>query len=182
VINYGSGKSVVEYPWYATVGPDDGLNQGDFIFLCPILEPIHEMSKDRMRANYCEYDVVIMSQSCDLVNKKLDLVLVCPFWSLKDIESQNPWFQSSKNKEKLRRGDQPNYHLLNRSTLEDFELDFLIVDFRNVYGVPFQYLVNYVQKTDHRLRLLPPYKEHLSQSFARFFMRVGLPVDIEPFK
>ena len=32
------------------------------------------------------------------------------------------------------------------------------------------------------LRLLPPYGEHLSQAFARFFMRVGLPVDIPPFK
>jgi hypothetical protein len=32
-----------------------------------------------------------------------------------------------------------------------------------------------------RLRLLPPYREHLSQSFARFFMRVGLPVDIPSF-
>jgi hypothetical protein len=29
-----------------------------------------------------------------------------------------------------------------------------------------------------RLRLLPPYREHLSQAFARYFMRVGLPQDI----
>ncbi len=29
-----------------------------------------------------------------------------------------------------------------------------------------------------RLRLLPPYREHLSQSFARQFMRVGLPIDL----
>ena len=26
------------------------------------------------------------------------------------------------------------------------------------------------------------YREHLSQSFARFFMRVGLPVNIPPFR
>jgi hypothetical protein len=32
-----------------------------------------------------------------------------------------------------------------------------------------------------RLRLLPPYREHLSQAFARLFMRVGLPADIPPF-
>ena len=32
-----------------------------------------------------------------------------------------------------------------------------------------------------RLRLNPPYREHLSQAFARFCMRVGLPVDIPPF-
>jgi hypothetical protein len=29
--------------------------------------------------------------------------------------------------------------------------------------------------------LLPPYREHLSQAFARFFMRVGLPVEVPPF-
>ncbi len=33
-----------------------------------------------------------------------------------------------------------------------------------------------------RLRLLPPYREHLAQGFARFFMRVGLPVDIPAFR
>jgi len=31
-------------------------------------------------------------------------------------------------------------------------------------------------------RRLPPYREHLSQAFARYFMRVGLPQDITPFK
>lgn len=29
-----------------------------------------------------------------------------------------------------------------------------------------------------RLRLLPPYREHLSQAFARYFMQVGLPVNV----
>jgi hypothetical protein len=32
------------------------------------------------------------------------------------------------------------------------------------------------------IRLLPPYREHLAQAFARFFMRVALPVDIPDFK
>ena len=27
-----------------------------------------------------------------------------------------------------------------------------------------------------------PYREHLAQAFARYFMRVGLPVDIPAFK
>ncbi len=34
------------------------------------------------------------------------------------------------------------------------------------------------QRGQPRLRLLPPYREHLSQAFARFFMRVGLPVQV----
>ncbi|MBD5492017.1 MAG: hypothetical protein HDR16_07880 [Lachnospiraceae bacterium] len=33
-------------------------------------------------------------------------------------------------------------------------------------------------KNGKRLRLCPPYREHLSQAFARYFMRVGLPVNI----
>lgn len=170
-----------EYPWYTIVGPNDGLNQGDFIFSCPILEPVHEVDTDAVNANYCEYDIIVMSQTCDLVNHKLDLVLVCPFWTFTDIESQNPWFRPAKNKEKLRRGEQPNYYLLNQSALQGFELDYIIVDFRNVYGVPYHFLVERIRLLETRLRLLSPYKEHLSQAFARFFMRVGLPVDIDPF-
>jgi len=45
----------------------------------------------------------------------------------------------------------------------------------------FDFLINFAKQKDQRLRLLPPYREHLSQAFARFFMRVGLPSDIPPF-
>ena len=172
---------MTDYPWYTIAGTTDGLNQGDFVFSCPILEPIHDLETEKIKANYSEYDVIIMSQTCDLVTHKLDIVLVCPFWQLSTIEAKNPWFQSSKNKEKLRRGDQPGYHLLNHPEIEGFESDFLVVDFRNVYGVPYNYLESYSTRAEKRLRLLPPYKEHLSQAFARFFMRVGLPIDIDPF-
>jgi len=71
---------------------------------------------------------------------------------------------------------------LNRCELEGFEADFQVVDFRNVYGVPLDFLVDLSRRREKRLRLLPPYREHLSQAFARFFMRVGLPVDIDLFK
>jgi hypothetical protein len=33
-----------------------------------------------------------------------------------------------------------------------------------------------------RLRLLPPYCKHFSQSFTRYFMRVELPVDLPAFR
>ena len=57
-----------------------------------------------------------------------------------------------------------------------------MVDFRNVYGVPFGFLEELSASRGERLRLLPPYREHLSQAFARFFMRVGLPTDIPSFR
>jgi hypothetical protein len=54
-----------------------------------------------------------------------------------------------------------------------------IVDFHSVHTVPRAFLDMLVaERGAKRLRLLPPYREHLSQSFARFFMRVGLPTPV----
>ena len=92
------------------------------------------------------------------------------------------YLRSKKNKEHLRRGHQPNYHLLNKCSIdEDFMTDFLIVDFRSVFGVPIKFLENKVARDEKRIRLLSPYKEHLAQAFARFFMRIGLPINIQSF-
>jgi len=153
----------------------------DFIEECPVVIPTSEIS-DEVEARVISYDVVVMSQSCDLVQKKVDLVLVCPIWPLRDFEKRSDYFKSRKGKEVLRRGNVPGYHLLNRCEIDGFQTEYLVVDFRNIYGVPFNFLIDFAKKRDKRLRLLPPYREHLSQAFARFFMRVGLPVDIPPFR
>jgi len=58
-------------------------------------------------------------------------------------------------------------------------LKYSIVDFHRIYSLPKNYLRKIAQEKEVRLRLLPPYREHLSQAFARYFMRVGLPVDID---
>jgi hypothetical protein len=169
------------YPWYKLVNNHEKLMQGDFIINCPIIVPPSEIT-DSPEVEIIEYDVIIMSQSCDLVQEKLELVLVCPVFSLSEFEKKSDFFRSTKGKEALRQGNVPGYHLLNKCEIEEFERDFLVVDFRSVYSVPFVFLKEYSQKINKRLRLLPPYREHLSQAFARFFMRVGLPVDIPKFK
>jgi len=66
--------------------------------------------------------------------------------------------------------------------LKSFEMDYGLLDFRHVFGVPFAYLQKYVAENSPRLRLLSPYREHFAQAFARFMMRVGLPEGIPPFK
>ena len=48
-------------------------------------------------------------------------------------------------------------------------------------SVHFDTLATIAQENDSHLTLLSPYKEHLAQAFARFFMRVGLPADIPKF-
>jgi hypothetical protein len=54
-----------------------------------------------------------------------------------------------------------------------------IVDFGRVFSLPMEYVQRHAENQGSRLRLRPPYREHLSQAFARFFMRVGLPQNIE---
>jgi len=169
------------YPWYEVVSGKDDLMQGDFIMDCPVVIPPSEISED-IDVKIMNYNVVIMSQSCDLIQRKLDLVLVCPIWPLSEFERRSDFFKSRRGKEALRQGNVPGYHLLNKCEIDGFKTEYLVVDFRSVYSVPFNFLVELAQKRDKRLRLLPPYREHLSQAFARFFMRVGLPVDIPPFK
>jgi hypothetical protein len=170
-----------DYPWYEVVSSEDDLMQGDFIKNCPVVIPPSEIFDD-IEVRIINYDVVIMSQSCDLVQRKLDLVLVCPVWSMNEFENRSDFFKSKKGKESLRQGNIPGYHLLNRCEIDGYETEYLVVDFRSVFSVPFNFIVEISKKRGKRLRLLPPYREHLSQSFARFFMRVGLPVDIPPFK
>ena len=168
-----------KYPWYE-VADDDKIMQGDFIPECPIIIPPSEISEeDEFDVTIKNYDVIIMSQSCDIEYNKIDLVLLCPVWPLEEME-KNDFMKNSKGKEELRRGNVTGYHLLNNCELEDFIIGYRVVDFRNVYSVPLDFIKEF--NKSKRLRLLPPYREHLSQAFARFFMRVGLPVDIPPFK
>ncbi len=171
-----------KYPWYAIVNGKEPLLQGDFINSCPVVIPPATIESAKVPAEVIEYDVAILSQSCDLEQRKIDLVLVCPVWSLSEFENRSTFFKGKSGKEALRLGNVPGYHLLNKCEINGFERDYLVVDFRSVYSVPFDFILALARKRERGLRLLPPYREHLSQAFARFFMRVGLPVDIPPFR
>jgi hypothetical protein len=123
-----------------------------------------------------------MSQSCDLEQDKLDLVLVCPHYAFSqfvETQTKKDFFKSSRFKAELKQGYIPGYHLLNKCDLEGWVTEPRIVDFRNVYSLPLPFLKQFADTRGERLRLLPPYREHLSQAFARYFMRVGLPVQAD---
>ncbi|MHA1784538.1 MAG: hypothetical protein ACTSVE_05030 [Candidatus Helarchaeota archaeon] len=173
-----------EYPWYDIINSDQELMQGDFINECPIIIPPSKSLElnqvPDVTVKY--YNTIIMSQSCDLKYSKIDFVLVCPVWTLNEMAKESEIFRSKKVREKLRKGNLPGYHLLNKCDLSGFKMEYMIVDFRNIYSVALSFLINFIKRSNKRLRLLPPYREHLSQAFARFFMRVGLPIDIPPFK
>lgn len=175
----------MEYKWYKEINNSDNIEQGDLILDCPILIPppppmLEVGAESEIEIKYL--DSIILSQSCDLANNKIEIVLVCPYYTLKTFIDNLPEGEKTKRAidrhiDNLRKGNLPGYHLLNKSVEVKLN-DYLIVDFRNVYGIQLQSLRSIALAFKSRVRLLPPYREHLSQAFARYFMRVGLPQDI----
>lgn len=166
---------MTEYPWYGwTEGTD--LQQGDLIRDCPLAQLSESVETLRTK-----YDVVILSQSCDLANDKLKLAQVCPYWTLDELSAKTEFFRGKRGREELRRGNLPGYHLLNQYELPESKSDFLVVVFRLQFAVKFETMSSLANAQSPRLRLLPPYREHLAQTLARFYMRVGLPIDIPAF-
>jgi hypothetical protein len=169
------------YPWYQSVENISPINQGDIIYDCPILIPPQTMSYyDSIK--FIEYDVIVISQSCDLENNKLNIIQVCQLSPLTKFQEKSDYYKSKIGLSALLKGYLPGYHLLNKCEIHDHIHDCLVVDFHNTFGVDFDFLVKFTINNGNRIRLLPPYREHLSQAFARFFMRVGLPVDISNCK
>lgn len=174
----------MEYPWYKAIYNTNDLQQGDFIPDCPIVVPPNTIKEnEEAEIEIRQIDSVILSQSCDLANNKVEIVLVCPFYPLQAFIESLPEEQTRKNKakdkikENLKKGFLPGYHLLSKA--EHYFDDHQVVDFRNVYGIQKETLCKLMLELERRIRLLPPYREHLSQAFARYFMRVGLPQDIK---
>jgi hypothetical protein len=171
------------YPWYGVVQGED-LAQGDLFDRCPVFLPPADMVEPWEEASFAwqQYDVVVMTQTCDLVpgREKVTEVLLCAAWSRSELKSGH--LSSERGLEDVRRGNLPGYHLLAASDLTDNTSELRIVDFRRVYSLPLTFVRQRAARTGNRLRLLPPYREHLSQAFARYFMRVGLPQDIPPFR
>jgi len=184
-----------EYPWYKMVTGEQ-LEQGDIFYNYPIFLP--KVTPETIRAiqnnetpetpvDVNLVDVIVLSQSCDLENDNVDTVILCPIWLLADYEAQQVRTQKWKNtkerakrKEDIRQGNSPALHMLAYD--ETLDVPLRVVEFKRIYTTPKDILMSFAKTCNRRLRLLPPYREHLSQAFARYFMRVGLPQDITPFK
>ncbi|MEQ9369399.1 MAG: hypothetical protein RIG63_10270 [Coleofasciculus chthonoplastes F3-SA18-01] len=186
-------------PWYEAVDANTKLTQGDIIFDCPVVcwasQPIEpEIGKEvetlKSAIKVIKADVVVMTQACDLENNKVENVILCPHLPLERYKEEWENFMKARGQTKLskawvrtcediKNGYIWNLAMLNEGITEELSLTHRVVDFQDVYTLPRIFLESLLQKRGKpRLRLRPPYREHLSQAFARFFMRVGLPMGV----
>jgi len=187
--------------WYEIVDANHELTQGDLILSCPILTWKTELPQlnnlqsetEVLKASVeaIQADVIVMTQACDLENNKVENVILCPHFSLSEYKQDWEEMMSSKNQnpsakawrrhcDDIKDGYMWNLSMLNSFNSEIISIEHRVVEFHEVYTIPRYFFESLLQQRgEARLRLLPPYREHLSQAFARFFMRVGLPIGVD---
>jgi hypothetical protein len=170
----------MKFKWYE-IAAGSSIEQGDIINECRVVKIPKEITASQINNGVVDAEwkiidqAIILTQSCDLIAGKIDDILVCP------LHSQSEMRQNASGMENIRKGLLTSCHLLNSCELAGFQRGPMIVSFRQIYSLPLFYVKDLAESHGNRLRLLPPYREHLSQAFARFFMRVGLPSDIPSF-
>ncbi|MAF08996.1 hypothetical protein CMK11_00960 [Candidatus Poribacteria bacterium] len=143
-----------------------------------------------VRAEAC--DLIVLTNSCDIAQHNVPLVLLCPAHDVTDYCAAWLAGRSDKSGHKgawrtrcteIQRGRTQNLTVLgvgNGSEADEGDgTDYRVVDFSEPYTLPLAVLKRHLHVTTHtRICLLPPYCEHLSQAFARYHMRVGLPTSV----
>lgn len=142
---------------------------------------------------------VVLTQACDLEqdfenrnekketdDKKIQSVLVCPAYASKELKkgehlskaglkmtsySSNLWKTIKKN-------NNLRYHFL--ETNPDMGLPELIIDFKHYYTIPMESM--YENKEYYLCSMDNLFKEDLSQRFASYLSRIGLPNVIDSSK
>jgi hypothetical protein len=168
--------------WEVTSGAT--LAQGDLLSDClvPLIAPGFGADEGRAEILVAEGNrLIVVTQSCDLENKKARFVATCPIHTLSEFEEANPAFRRKGQWEQVRKGRVEGLHLLASPERPEQSREALVVDFGHIISLPLDYLESHAGSLGDRWRLRSPYLEHYSQAFARFFMRVGLPSAIPPF-
>src|ERR1700686_1545604 len=168
------------FAWYQS-GNWSELRQGDLLPNCLVLVPPADLTTSLLGLRQGDTlqggliiqraDLIILSQSCDLENEKIGQVLLCAYFPASAL--------SRSDRVSIRKEQHPALHMIEQCRIRGREFEKQVVDFRTIYTLPKDFINAYALTLGTRVRLLPPYREHLSQAFARYFMRVGLPRPLE---
>jgi len=179
-----------ETSWYeVTEGPV--LLQGDLLKDCPIFVVEGPLSWPvpvdvDLDLGVNTFDLVVLTQSCDLENDKIEDILFAqavdwPAVVQDEVRRGNEAAKGARFRKLLVDGHLPGLSLLHKREEQPL-FPWSVVDFRRLFTLPKAFARQFAASSGPRLRLRSPYREHLAQAFARFFMRVGLPHDARAFE
>ena len=168
-------------PFWAQVS-EPNLRQGDLLPNCLVLirGPDSPTEAGSWEAVAMEYDLIVLTQSCDLEQQGASRGHLSSLPALR-VRGCQPSLRRKGRWNEVLKGRVEGLHLLASLTAPDDNRQALVVDFREIYSLSYDYLTNHASRLGSRWRLKSPFLEHFSQAFA-FFMRVGLPSTIPEFR
>jgi hypothetical protein len=160
--------------WYEVVsGPK--LEQGDILINIVAPRAVQdENAPGGYRIRVGRGDYVVLSQTCDLENDKLQEVLLADVRDYQSATYSTDRARSKAFRNALIQGSDWAYFLLPEFGGNP-RFPWSIVNFHYLFLVDVGACIRQAEQLGNRLRLVPPYKEHLAQSFGRYMMRIALP-------
>jgi len=179
---------------------NDRINQGDIFRNIVHIEKWEESNNELIISRIRYPYIVILSQDCDLredasvrsdtiSDKALVSVLAAPLYNfdlflegkhlhdlgIDNIEtvSKSPQKTNHKN---LIQNQNPRYHFLEENA--DPALPKLVIDFKHYFSISIDYLQK-LKSDNFECTLDFLFRERLSQRFANYLSRIGLPTDHE---
>ncbi len=189
---------------YIQVRYPQSLEQGDIIRFCPDAKPLQiDIPNKTGVFDYGEFNVVVLSQSCDIDKDKIDRIILCPIWKVNSYFRYQaeryitePEFRAKFNGVRDFIGKMENLlgniyaNKVNglrmlKENVEDSVIEPYIVDFGNIYTLPRGYIKTIIEndpRNSERLRLLPEFRIDLQAKFFNFLARGALPEGSMPRK
>ena len=163
---------------YSRPGTDSPVDQGDIIHNCPILT-IREfdVANPGVPRVVCEVKpVVVLTQACDLANRKVSQVNVCVIWSAEEIVAAGR-LKGVDVRGPIRAARIFGWYFLPKD--EQVGMVESIVDLRHIHTLSLDVLSALCQAGHRRARIQPLFREHLGKHFGDTFSRIGLPAPYE---
>jgi hypothetical protein len=162
--------------------PDAPVDQGDIIVGCPlhhlasfdVADLLAQRAPDSVVCTYAR--VLVLTQTCDLAQKKSSVVLVAAIRDaagmvrqgiLKPADVQGP----------IRGGRVFGWYYL--PSFEPCGLPESVVDLRQIHSIRRDLLTALCLNGKRNARIRPLYREHLARHFAETYARIGLPQPYE---
>ncbi len=156
---------------YLGSSPDNPIDQGDIVDQCP-LTFLTEYDLDFPGQGEIECvptRVLVLTQTCDLVHRKLTTVTAATVYAAQFIVDQG-LLKPADVRGPVRAARVYGWYFLPADS--DLGLNEMIVDLRQLHTVRLDLLVALSQRGHRRARLLSPYREHLAKHFADTFSRI----------
>jgi hypothetical protein len=156
---------------------DEPVDQGDLVENCPVafVTGFDPAQMDAVEFGCEMRRVVVMTQTCDLANRKTTLATVAVTHDA-HVLVERGLLTTADVRGPVRAARVYGWYFLPASS--EHSLPEMVVDFRQIFSVPLDLLTTLCRHGHRRSRIEVPYREHLARHFAETYGRIGLP---EPY-